>query len=132
VRPHNNNPETVSKWQKLAGLVNEKGENASLPIFPNFEDAFSPPVEVNDAYIHTDMPTNEMDEHDIDDPVQLPESEFLPTAPDEREPTSTENVRKSGRVRRMTQRMIESIEQSSNNRAYSTYYEEMHDREYLD
>jgi len=112
VRAHQNNPETVTNWQELAGLVGEKQGNASLPVLPNFQDAFGPPVDLNDAYSHSDIPVNDDEDPEMLQPPAQPTLNNQPVDPEAREPN-------------------QSVD-SSNNHAYSTYYEDMHESEYLD
>ena len=97
----------------------------ALPVLPNFQDAFGPPVDLNDAYTHLDIPVNDDEDPETLLPPAQPTINNQLADSESREPDQSSDVRRSARPRKMTQRMIESIAHSTNNRAYSTYYEDM-------
>ena len=144
VRPSANNPETISKWQQLAGITDEKGNTKAINSLPNFADLFQ--ADMGEAYTHRDISQVEnigqsQDEINLSTPDLNPEfpAANVPSssAPVEemRDPVDSPsvNIRKSTRNRRMTQRMQESLEQNAGPVSYSSsYYEALHELEYRD
>jgi len=53
VRPSANNPETISKWQQLAEITDEKGNTKTINSLPNFADLFQ--ADMGEAYTQQDI-----------------------------------------------------------------------------
>jgi len=128
VHPDGNNPKTISNWQRLAGLISAMGAHLPRPYHANLEDAYQQvPMEDPNQAEQTETPSNSTElpvlEGDAppDSHHRLEELAAFDTSP----------IRRSGRERRMTTRMRESLEQNQGRRAFtSTYYEAMHEYDY--
>ena len=140
VRPSSGNERTFSQWQYISGLVNQRTRERTQPsegaqdpfdVYPSIPVTESHPEESNlEQQVDTDEFRPVDDDIDTHDSPDLPE-ETQEDPPQARpaEPSGTPDVSRYGRVRRPTQRMIESREQS--NVAFQAYYEAMHQEDYL-
>ena len=125
------NPKTKSMWQTLAGLTSSNKETLERPVMPNLQDSFNETNDVREVNNEQQIqqPDSETDlnefvhEHEKDDQI------FEGPPNDE----GTTPQRRSNRVRRMTDRMRESLEQATGNFSYAlTYYDRMHEFDYED
>ena len=131
VRPSAGNPPTPSQWQKLAAF--RKDPIAIAPsegVMPSSEGAAAPDVsdippteaEPDEVTAPDEPDTADADEEADDFPPDDADDTAMP-------PTSTSRY---GRQRRPTRRMLESQElRASGHVAYSTYYDALHEDDYL-
>jgi hypothetical protein len=139
VRPSAGNEGTFSQWQYISGLKTLQ-ERKRLPpsegvMFQNEPEPTIPPTEVtpNKLNLPDNTETNNSESNkDIanatgtnDSPDKSNEQQLFNTE------EQTQSVSRYGRIRKPTQRMKESLEQQRQAIAFQSYYEAMHEEDYL-
>ena len=105
-----------SKWQSEAGFIDEQGETIPTSRMPNFEDSFQQRAQTSEPTINEEI--------EIGNQIVNEEKEQEDNVPE---------LRRSSRVRRMTTRMSESIQQQGREVSFAAVdrtIEAMHEADY--